>query len=540
MSRELHLLGEVARKREADTRSRDADKAKALIARLFQQQRDFVLDESTFKAALCPRRAGKSYALLVHALAVALRQADSKVVIICRVRKQARGIYWQLLQKLCREFELGANFRRLDLECELPNGSLIQFSGADTQEEIEKLRGQAFDLAAIDECKSYSDELLTELIDDVLTATTLDTLSGQIVLIGTPGPIPAGLFWSITTCQTKYPRNEGEDEARDLTVRPWAERSDARWKRRDYEWSFHAWTQKDNVKAPQVWEKAQVIKRKRNYTDDNPTWLREFMGKWAADVDALVFAYARLTDGRCDWIRDEAGPYGLPPGHGWRYLLGLDLGFHDDSAFVVAAWSDSFDKLVYLHVEKHAHLNIEEIANKCKELEERYCGFDARVADTGGLGKTLVESLAAVYGVAFEAARKTEKHDHIKLLNADMEEGRIWVDPTSPLAQEWRVAQWEDASRKRVDPGCADHASDAALYVWRYCHHHWFQPKAQGPQMGTPEWWEAKEREEEQRFAAQVRAEREAPSWSRFKSRLDRGGVKERWTTRQILRSLRD
>lgn len=528
MSLTKHLLAEVARKKAEDTTSRDARKAAQLLDRLFLQQREFVLDESTFKAALCPRRAGKSYALLVLALVTALSRADSKVVIICRVRKQARGIYWQLLQRLCREFELNALFRRLDLECELPNGSLIQFSGADTQEEIEKLRGQAFDLAAIDECKSYSDDLLTELIDDVLTATTLDAMAGQIVLIGTPGPIPAGLFWAITTAQSKYVR--GEDE-REIVVRPWRER--ASWGKRDYEWSLHGWTQRDNIAKPHIWLKALEIKRRRKWVDDNPTWLREFMGVWAADVDALVFSYARLLDGRCDWVKDPEGPHELPRDHHWRFLLGVDLGFHDDSAFVVAAWSDTFDKLVYLHVEKHPHLNIEEIAQKCKELEGIYGEFDARIIDTGGLGKTIMESLAAVYGVAFEAARKTEKNDHIKLQNADQEAGRIWVDPTSPLAQEWRVAQWEDSSRKRVDPGCADHASDAALYIWRHCHHHWSRARHVGPEEGSSEWWQAREREEEKRFAEQLRREREAPRWSHFKKLLDKG-AKERWTQRSL------
>lgn len=535
MSLHRHLLGQVARQKVAESKNRDADKANLLIGRLFDQQRDFVLDACTFVAALCPRRSGKSYAILIKALVTALRQPEARVVIICRVRKQARGIYWQLLQRLCRDFELGAHFRRLELECELPNGSLIQFSGADTAEEIEKLRGLSFNLAVIDECKSYSDDLLTELIDDVLQATTLDQLEGQIVLIGTPGPVIGGMFWAITTAQEYYTLREGEEEPRPLTVRRFGQPGPD-----DYEWSLHAWSQRDNVKAPQVWKNALGIKAKRRYTDDNPTWLREFLGIWAADLDALVFSYARLDDHRCDWIRDETehAKFGLPAGHEWRFLLGIDLGWHDDSAFVVAAWAETFGKLVYVHVEKHPHLNIEEIAEKCKELESLFGSFDVRIVDTGGLGKTILESLAAVYGIACEPARKTEKHDHIKLLNADMEEGRIWVDPKSPLAQEWRVAQWEDASRKRVDPNCADHASDAALYLWRYCHHHFFRRKVDGPAHGTEAWWLALERQEEESFRDQLKAERETPRWKQLKNYLDQG-TQSRWKTRSILKQLR-
>ena len=470
--------------------------------------------------------------MLIKALVVALSSPDARVVIICRVRKQARGIYWQLLQRLCRDFELGAHFRRLELECELPNGSLIQFSGADTAEEIEKLRGLSFNLAVIDECKSYPDELLVELIDDVLQATTLDQVAGQIVMIGTPGPVIGGMFWAITTAQPCYPLREGEEEARPLVVRRWGTDGPE-----DFEWSLHGWSQRDNVKAPQVWQNALKVKAKRRYTDDNPTWLREFLGIWAADLDALIFSYARITDDRCLWVRDETegAKFGLPAGHDWRFMLGIDLGWHDDSAFVVAAWAETFGKLVYVHTEKHPHLNIEEIADKCRELEQLFGFFDVRIVDTGGLGKTILESLSAVYGIPCEAARKTDKHDHIKLLNADMEEGKIWVDPKSPLAQEWRLAQWEDASRKRVDPNCADHASDAAMYLWRYAHHHFFRRVVAGPEKGTEQWWQEQERREEEAFRDQLKFERETPRWKQMATHLDKG-TKERWKTRSILK----
>lgn len=535
MNLSSHLLGQVKRTRDNSTRDKDAETADKLEARLFREQRDFALDVASFVAALCPRRAGKSFAVLVKALITALRNPESRCVIITRVRRQARSVYWKTLQQLCRQFEIKGTFRKIEMECELPNGSVILFNGADTAEEVDKLRGSYFHLAVIDECKSYSDDLLTELVDEVLTATTLD-YDGQVVLIGTPGPIPAGMFWAITTGQTSFRDANGKE--RGLSVRLWSERNSPDWLGRGYEWALHKWHSSQNDRMPQIWIKAQKIKADRKWADDDPTWLREFMGVWVPDVDALVFAYARLTDDRCKWkmltVEQGGNEHGLPRDHDWRYILGLDLGYHDESAFVVAAWSETDNILRYIRAEKHPHLTVEDIAEKCKELEVMYGGFDARVADTGGLGRTIIESLAATYQVYFEAARKTEKHDHIKLLNSDMVAGRVQVDPMGELAAEWVVAQWEDSTRKRVDPNCSDHASDAALYVWRYCHHHWSQDRTHGPdERGTERWWKEVEVAEERAFIEQKQKDRDNPRWTRFQARLDKTDTVERlWTTR--------
>jgi hypothetical protein len=534
MERAKHLFQKVAQQRKTDTRERDAEKAALLLQRTFPAQRGFIEDPSDRKAALCPRQCGKSFAVLVYALYVGLRRPGANVVVLARVRRQVKGTYWADLQQFCRDFELGARFNKQELTCTLPNGSVILLSGADTAEEIDKHRGQRYDLIIIDEGKSYSAELMSEMIREVLEPALL-AKRGTLAIIGTPGAILAGPFWEITTCQ-----KNGEGQ---FLSRPWARRADDDWRGVRAPWSLHRWTQQDNTFCPWIWEGSLRIKEAHGYADDDPAWLREYLGVWVPDENLLVYAYSKALTGphseSLTFRPDPETTWGLPPGHEWRFVLGMDLGYHDDTSFVVGAWSDTYPALIYIHAEKHPYLKIEDIAERCKELEVMFGSFDARVADTGGLGRTIVESLSATYGVAFEAARKSDKADHIKLLNSDILSGRVQVPAGSVLVEEWRTAQWEDAMKRRVDPNCDDHASDGALYIWRYCHHHWSRSPEVGESPGSPAWWRTRQREEELRYEQELLAGQRNPYQSRYSHLVKQDNpLRLAWTLRKLKHSL--
>ncbi|HYC30645.1 MAG TPA: DEAD/DEAH box helicase family protein, partial [Gemmatimonadales bacterium] len=369
MDRARHLFQKVAQARQTDSRERDAEKAALLLQRTFPAQRDFIEDPSDRKAALCPRQCGKSFAVLVYGLYVALRRPGARVLILARVRRQVKGTYWADLKQFCRDFELGASFREIALECELPNGSTIIFGGADTAEEVDKHRGQRYDLIVIDEGKSYSAELMAEMIREVLEPALL-AKRGTLALIGTPGAILAGPFWEITTSQKT---REGQ-----YLSRPYAKRRDPEWVSIRAPWSLHRWTQLDNVFCPWIWEGALRLKADHGYGDDDPAWLREYMGHWVPDENLLVYAWSKVVDERCVFKPEDGTDHGLPAGHDWRFILGMDIGYHDDTSFVVGAWSDTYPALVYIHAEKHPHLTVEQIADRAKALEVQFGAFDAR------------------------------------------------------------------------------------------------------------------------------------------------------------------
>ncbi len=522
-----HLLKDVAKARSKDTKKKDSAKAEQVLSRLFDQQRAFVTDKARRKAALCPRRAGKSYAVLYYLVWVCLTRSQANTLCIGVTRGNVKGTYWKLLKQLDKELELDCHFQNTELVCTFKNGSQILFSGADTTHEIDKFRGQGYDLVCIDECKSYASSLLDELIDEVIMPALSDRL-GTLVLIGTPGAILAGPFWEITTCQ------------RHRNVRPYREflANSEKWKGRGYLWSLHTWSSKDNVNCPWIWEDALSIKEAADWGDDHPVWLREFRGEWVPDNEALVYAYPSITDGRCDWLPDkvpesERNEFGLPAKHQWRYLLGLDLGWADEAAFVVAAWSDTEPSIHYIHVEKHSFMTVQDIVNKTNALERKYGRFYARIADTGGLGKTIIESLAQDFGIRFEAARKQDKQDFIKLMNSDQHAGRIKVHPQSPLADEWRLLQWsfKDGERKTEDKGCANHAADAALYLWRHAYHHFARSIEEKALPGSQQWWNERERAEEQKYREELLAKKKAGQQSRFRELLaSRATGARKWT----------
>jgi hypothetical protein len=541
VSAHRHLFQRVAAERQTETRERDAEKASLLLARLFPAQRALVEDPSRRKAALCPRQCGKSYAVLVYGLYVGLLRPGARVLILARTRRQAKGTYWADLRSFCRDFELGAKFNKTELTCTLPNGSEILLSGADTAEEIDKHRGQRYDLIVIDEGKSYSAELLAEMIREVLSPALL-AKRGSLCLIGTPGAILAGPFWEITTCQAVAGSVTPECPQGKPQAIPFHDRNAERWAGQKAQWSLHGWTQEDNIFCPWIWQDSLELKAIQGLADDDPAWLREFKGRWVADDTMLVYAYCKVVDDRAIWVRDLSNetPFGLPAGHHWRFVLGMDIGFHDDTSFVVGAWSDTYPALIYVHAEKHPELLVEDIAERTRELELMFGGFDAKVADTGGLGRTIIESLAGTYGVSFEAARKTEKNDHIKLLNSDLLSGKIQVPRESVLVEEWKTAQWEDSTKKKVDPNCDDHASDAALYIWRFCYHHWSRTPELALTPGSDAWWRKHERDQERAYEQQLLDEQRSPFRGRYAHLAkQQNPLRLSWTLSRLKSSLR-
>jgi hypothetical protein len=322
-------------------------------------------------------------------------------------------------------------------------------------------------------------------------------------------------------------------------VRYYPEKDDPRWfgesgRRLPANWSLHKWHSRDNVYCPWIWEEAQNDKEQAGWADNHPTWMREYLGEWVPDSDAMVYAYARSNKtGECDYKLEDDGESirGLPLGHDWNFVLGLDLGTRDDTAFVVCAWSDTHPTLYYVHAEKHIGWNIKDIVKRTKELESSFGGFMVRIADTGGLGTMVVDSMAALFGVDFIAAKKTEKAAHIKLLNADFASNRIKVFPNLlDLTEEWMTLQWADPEHTKEDPRSPNHCCDAALYIWRYCYHHLWAAREEEPTPDTPEWWENKMKKDEERFRDQLLADKNANFWEKQRDELDKSGsAEEQW-----------
>lgn len=508
-----HLFASMVQDLEQSSPKRDREKAAVIRSRLFPAQRDFIDDTGRRKALLCPRRAGKSFVAAAYLVETCLRRPGSNCLFITLTRPSARGILWTPpgtgLKRIDEEFELGLHFHNTNLVATFPNGSAISLIGADSRSEVDRQRGQAYDLVVIDESKSFPHEVLTELVEEVLGPALNDRM-GTLAMVGTPGSILAGVFYDATKPESAISR-------------PWKDRATVDGTR-PFRWSFHQWNVRDNVAMPHLWQACLEDKAAYGWSDDNPIWQREYLGHWLADDDALVYRYNHNHDGRNDWVRDpsSSNAHGLPTGHEWEYVLGVDLGYDDDTALVVMAYSSSHPDLYQVFEFKSQHMTVLDVATKIRETEVEFGEFTAIVGDKGGAGKQVLESLARDHRIAMQAAEKTEKRDYIELVNSDLLEGRIKIIPDGLLATELRYNAW-DETRRKEDDSCANDLCDSFLYSWRYCYHRHATNRPVPLVPGSPAALNAKIAE--QRHAAQERKRRskDADWWDPMAADLDGG-----------------
>lgn len=502
-----------------------------MLAALCPQQRAMVLDPSPYVSALCPRRAGKTFAAALAALITGEANPGSICLIISLNLKQLRRLYWSGsasgLYTLAKKFKLNLEFNSTYLRWDHENGSCGYLLGCEDEDQMEVIRGQEADLCVIDECKSFAPARLNTLIEEILDPV-VQSRNGRVVMIGTPGFHPAGPFYQ-ATCP----------ESLDSDQRPYfivAGTAKDRWGRTAFEdglWSFHTWSAKDNP-APQCqnfWKAGIRKKKNKKWGDDHPVWLREYMAKWTYGGEGLVFRYSKAKiEGKCTWVpqRDtEATPpdfAGLPPeGAPWRFIAGLDFGYEAPTAFVVCAYSRRMKQLRHVYDIGKKHMLVDDIAEMIRRAYEMFGPIEKIYADRGNLGKTLVATLVEEYGFPIEAADKREKNDYIELLNNSFESGEILIIENTTLETQLLTNAWDldgdDEAEKEAlarmgklveDKNIPNDYSDALVYCYRGSLHRFGTTEAEEePIEGTPEYFSKWEKDQlkkvRQQFAREER-----------------------------------
>lgn len=402
---------------------------------LFPAQQALLKDKSHLKAALCTRRAGKSHAAAVMLIDAASKQPATVALYLALTRRSAKAIMWHTLQKLNSQYKLNISFSESELIATLPNKSRIVLFGADMENLADRLRGDAYCRVVIDEAQSFGAHLQS-LIEDVLEPATLD-YQGDITLIGTPGLVPTGVFYDATNTNTA--------------------------------WTRHHWSLLDNPHLPHAADWLDQLRTSRGWSDDNPTWQREYLGKWTTDASALV--YRGFSKSRNLFSGDL-------PTSDWSFIIGLDLGWHDKTAFCVLAYSKYISNAYVVRAFGRSQMTISRIADTLLELQQQY-NPQAIIADTGGLGKSIAEELKSRYSLPVLAAEKTDKLAFIETVNGDFIDGKVFVHESAhELIQELATLGWDE---KRLHENSAqdNHAADSLLYALRFSRHYWAKPKQQ-------------------------------------------------------------
>jgi PBSX family phage terminase large subunit len=468
----LAILAEVARLAK--------EPALKLVDDNFPKQAAFIRSKAHRKAALCTRRAGKSFGIGLALYKAAIENPGASCLYLALTRDSARKIMWKDVVKVIdKQLHLGCSFNETLLTVTMPNGSVIYLAGADaTKEEMEKFLGGKYALIVIDEAGSFRQDL-RKLVYENLEPAVAD-YDGTVVLIGTPTSLTRGLFFDVTQ-PSKDKREPG--------------------------WDVHEWDTFDNPYMEAKWRKRveRMIELNPKVVE-TPFYRRMYRKEWVLDDDELCYKYA---PGRNDCAA-------LPTGRRWHYVLGVDLGFSPDpSAFVVAAFSAEHNELYFVEAYKATGMDVTDVALRIHDYQRRFAIYKTVIDNAT---KQAVEEMKNRHGLALEAADKVGKAEFIELMSDEIKRGCIKVvhPEAAGLADEWSDLIWDEAEKKKTGkkqehPACDNHMADAALYSWRHCYQY-LAPKGAPPKKQTDtdrvEAWE-----EEQ--GALLEAETQKPFWER-------------------------
>lgn len=479
------------------------------------------MDPGPYVSGLCPRRAGKTYDAVATALMTGEAKPNSIVIVISLNKRQLKRLYFEGpagFPSLNRKFDLNVTFHGTDLMWRHENGSIGYLLGADDEEQLEVIRGLEADLYIVDECKSFAPGRLRALIDDIIEPQRA-TRRGRLMLIGTPGHILAGPFYEATCERAVNKKGQPYSVAYGHTD-PWG-----RTPMQDRLWSRHHWTLQANTAAPHQWEEALKTKASKEWADDHPSWVREYLGLWPeGDNEGLVFRYGldKSVHGKVTWWpqRTDDNPTGLPPEGGpWRLIAGLDLGFSAPTAFVVCAYSSTLRQLRHVWDEQHPHLLTHDIVEMYQRAVQRFGPIEAVYADATGLGELVVADLV-MDGLPIHKSDKREKNDFLELVNSAFARGEIKIIEDTILELQLLTNAWDlsDGTKEELarlhklkeDKTVHNDVSDAFLYLFRGSLHLFGVPTSpDAPVPGSPDAIRAWEKEQLAKARREVRRELE-------------------------------
>jgi hypothetical protein len=402
------------------------------LANSFPAQISFVKDNSRLSSALCTRRAAKSYSCGLHFAEDHYDFPNASYLFIALTRESARNIFWKdVLKAISLDFKAKWEFNETRLECKAENGATIKLMGMDDSEhEQEKALGGKYRWVYIDECGSFVHDLRDIVYKTLLLATA--DYNGGIKLIGTPTNRVKSFFYDVTVGGVNG-------------------------------WVNHKWSYLDNpYTARNVQEVINELINANPLITETPMFKQMYLGQWVIDLNALVYKY--------DEARNKITEL---PNETFSYVLGVDLGYDDATAFSVGAYHRYSKTLYIVESFKASELIISDVAETIKRLQKKY---DITKIIVDGSAKQSVEEMRKRHGLSLTPAEKMDKQGFIEIMNSDMITGYIKViaDNTQDLQDEWSNLIWKykDSGKKEEHPALPNHCADSALYLWRHCYNY--------------------------------------------------------------------
>lgn len=444
-----------------------------LTSHLHPKQLAFRLDPSFFRIIHGTRRSGKTEGLCVEAIEVADAFPGETVPWILPTIGMGRDIVFPKMEELSQKFDLGLTINRGDFKVHTPSGGVIQLFGLSTKPEAEKGRGKRYPLVIVDEGGAHNQDLLKLAVTQTFGPATADFrgLGGRgIVVAGTAGYEPDSYFEQLVG---------GNEHKSKLGA------------------SVHFMRIWDN---PFFAGREQMILdaylRENNLPANDAGFRREWLGEFCGNSDGLC--YQR-------WNGALLPRHMIPVG-GYT-AMGLDLGRHHPCAWVVVRFviveSVIGDMLHSIH---HGHVmasfeksecGVEEIASITRKLQQAY-SVGHIAGDSAGLGATIIDDLATVYGLPIIPVKKRgDKSGRIWMTDSQLGAGTLHIhEGCESLIRQLKSVPWDDRRRDH-HPRFSDHSLDALHYCLTLSRQHDVLEKLP-PVPGSPEWYAECERRDEE------------------------------------------
>lgn len=419
------------------------NQVKLLLSDLFSAQRDILLDLARRIVITKTRRAGFTYLAVRDLLYKALSGPGFNVGYLTKTRQWAEDLGWTPLKELSAKYDLGVDFNNSKLQATCPNGSIIRLVGADTYDQPESLRGLAWKLVIVDEAGSIKPEILKYVLKQVIAAGLSD-YKGQLVLAGTPPPSCEGFFVDVAKDPDKYGYKPYTMNVRDNPM-------------------FPRWASKDNWQdLVDDWLEEERRINGLKVTDSE--YQREYLGLLVRDEQKFIYELNKEINQLPDSSSNNL-PSDL------IYVLSIDTGYEDESAFVVLGYSPTTQKVYLVEYLAARQMDFHQLEAEAWRLVGIYYP-ETIVYDPAAAGKTLsrtlVDELSMRFNLTVEPADKTTKRAYMLLLKTAIRQGNFLMPPGKAYEQ-MESLRWNKARTREAEGQPAD-LCDAILYGWRWCY----------------------------------------------------------------------
>ncbi len=424
----------------------------------FGEQRAAIECHEPFVVFCCSGRSGKSRGAVIKWLEVAERKPGEMSVFIALTLGQSMRIAWRQLKRMDKELGLGLKFSKSDYTITHQNGASLLLLGANREDLIDVLRGTPFAFVYFDEAAFFREGLLKAAVEDALLIRMLD-LQGEMWVASTPGYVKAGYHYELVSGS-----------------RPG-------WRR------FH-WTYFDNPHLPEYPIEPDAMKRRlmriahaekirhtQGWSEDNPSYMREWRGLYADDLESLVYRFSAELH-----LVDDMPPSWYEARHLWHTVLGIDFGSTNATAWTLLAF-EKHSPIVYV-VKTFKAYGMAPSATA--DVTKRWIDdFKPDVVIGDSAAKGYIDEHRVRHQIAIHNADKQGKRAHQMLLNdalravndngAPSPRIRLVRGATESLADELIKLgrdQRFGPNHERYgeeDPNAENDQADSFLYGWTKC-----------------------------------------------------------------------